>query len=58
MNRNPHEAVGTDEMANIIKVLYLYEASVVYAAGISVKAGAQYPGRSVGLPGATVVARP
>lgn len=26
------------------------ESSCVYAAGISVKAGAHYPGRSVGLP--------
>jgi len=33
------------------------EGIVVYAAGISVKVGAHYPGRSVDLPSATVVER-
>ncbi|MGD8449250.1 MAG: hypothetical protein PVJ45_05550 [Desulfobacterales bacterium] len=33
------------------------ESMVVYAAGISVKVGAHYPGRSVNLPCATVIVR-
>ena len=33
------------------------EGMVVYAAGISVKVGVHYPGRSVYLPSATVIER-
>ncbi len=33
------------------------EGMDVYAAGISVKVGAHYPGRSAYLPGATVIER-
>lgn len=44
-----YEAVGAGETANIVKALYLYGAKAVYATGISVKAGAHYPGRSDSL---------
>ena len=33
------------------------EGMDVYAAGISVKVGVHYPGRSVGLPRATIIVR-
>ena len=33
------------------------ESMVVDAAGISVKVGVHYPGRSVGLPRATIIVR-
>jgi hypothetical protein len=39
-----------DEKANIFKVQYLSGTKAVYAAGISVKAGVHYPGRSANLP--------
>ena len=47
-----YEAVMSDEKANICA-----EGMVVYAAGISVKVGVHYPGRSVYLPSATVIER-
>ena len=47
-----------DEKANIFKVpIPVTEGMDVDAAGISVKVGAHYPGRSVGLPRATAVER-
>ncbi|MCX6354194.1 MAG: hypothetical protein NTZ78_04735 [Candidatus Aureabacteria bacterium] len=49
-----------DEGARASKVRYLYGGIDVDAAGISVKVGAHYPGRSVPLPplsGATVIER-
>jgi len=49
-----------DEGARASKVQYLYGGIDVDAAGISVKVGAHYPGRSVPLPplsGATAIER-
>jgi len=46
-----YEACKLDEKANIFKVRYLYGKLVrIYAAGISVKVRAHYPGRSATLP--------
>ena len=39
-----------DKEAIISKVRYLTEGMNVYAAGISVKVGAHYPGRPHGMP--------
>jgi hypothetical protein len=44
-----YEACKLDEKANVFKVRYLYGSLCVYAAGISVKVRAHYPGRSVSL---------
>ena len=44
-----YKACKLDKKANIFKVRYLYGSEHVYAAGISVKVSAQYPGRSVSL---------
>ena len=52
-----YEAVMPDEEAISSKSETCREGMDVYAAGISVKVGAHYPGRSVYLPSATAAER-